>query len=656
MRSALVASSHVDSTLRLASATVGILSTDSQAIRDTFQPLYPVAMSSSASHSLVPLNLLADQEMAVNVDTVPMTLMSGALTFEDKSLWRNSFGVLHDFFNSRTFCDVDICIGSQQISCHRLVLACFSQYFRSMFTSDMSECRNKTITIHDIDETAMMSLIEFAYTAKITLTTDNVQLLLYACSILQVESVARACCEFMAAHLHVSNCIGVRNFAEQHGHRDLVMRADQFILDNFIAVTMGDEFRDMSHKNLETIVSSSYVNVHSEIEIYEAVMRWIKFNVTDNYPQLPKLLSRLRLSQLPPSYLIDVVCTEELIRSDTVCRDYLDEAKHYQMSLAQLVPSIPLTERMLPRKSYAGVLFCVGGRGTSGTPFKTIECYDPRKNLWIQVVEMSTRRRHVGVVAVGNKLYAVGGHDGTEHLKSGEVFDPVTNKWQSIAPMSKLRRGIALAHLNGPIYAVGGLDDMACFSTVERYDPESDTWSQVQNMNYARGGVAVASFRNYLYAIGGNNGTASLDTCERYDPYLNKWTAIEPMKKRRAGAGVAELHGSLYVVGGFDDNAPLDCVEKYDPITNSWSTVVSMSCPRGGVGVAAMGGKLYAVGGHDGTNYLSSVEEYDPCTDRWTQVANIGTCRAGAGVAVVTCHAEDLKDITNITPTAGICL
>jgi len=47
-----------------------------------------------------------------------------------------------------------------------------------------------------------------------------------------------------------------------------------------------------------------------------------------------------------------------------------------------------------------GILFCVGGRGTSGTPFKTIECYDARKNGWVQVIEMSTRRRHVGVVAV----------------------------------------------------------------------------------------------------------------------------------------------------------------------------------------------------------------------------------------------------------------
>ncbi len=52
-----------------------------------------------------------------------------------------------------------------------------------------------------------------------------------------------------------------------------------------------------------------------------------------------------------------------------------------------------------------GVLFCVGGRGSSGTPFKTIEAYDPRKDRWIQIVEMSTRRRHVGVVAVAGQTH-----------------------------------------------------------------------------------------------------------------------------------------------------------------------------------------------------------------------------------------------------------
>ena len=46
---------------------------------------------------------------------------------------------------------------------------------------------------------------------------------------------------------------------------------------------------------------------------------------------------------------------------------------------------------------FLGVLFCVGGRGASGDPFKSIECYDPRNNKWFGVTEMMSRRRHVGV-------------------------------------------------------------------------------------------------------------------------------------------------------------------------------------------------------------------------------------------------------------------
>lgn len=37
------------------------------------------------------------------------------------------------------------------------------------------------------------------------------------------------------------------------------------------------------------------------------------------------------------------------------------------------------------------------------------------------------------------KVYAVGGHDGNEHLGSMEVFDPLTNKWMMKASMNTKR-------------------------------------------------------------------------------------------------------------------------------------------------------------------------------------------------------------------------
>lgn len=96
------------------------------------------------------------------------------------------------------------------------------------------------------------------------------------------------------------------------------------------------------------------------------------------------------------------------------------------------------------------------------------------------------RRRHVGVVAAHEKLcdfnpldvcitqitfahrFAIGGHDGEQHLDSAECFDAETNAWAPVASMSIRRRGIAVGSLEGAVYAVGGLDDSTCFQVRRR--------------------------------------------------------------------------------------------------------------------------------------------------------------------------------------------
>lgn len=42
-------------------------------------------------------------------------------------------------------------------------------------------------------------------------------------------------------------------------------------------------------------------------------------------------------------------------------------------------------------------------------------------------------------VCLSGRVYAVGGHDGNEHLGSMEVFDPLTNKWMIKASMNTKR-------------------------------------------------------------------------------------------------------------------------------------------------------------------------------------------------------------------------
>lgn len=80
-------------------------------------------------------------------------------------------------------------------------------------TGVMKEHSSAEVILHDIDPTAVDLLIEYAYTGEITITPDNVQVLLPGSSLLQIQEVREACCRFLMKQLHPTNCLGIRSFA-----------------------------------------------------------------------------------------------------------------------------------------------------------------------------------------------------------------------------------------------------------------------------------------------------------------------------------------------------------------------------------------------------------------------------------------------------------
>uniref|UniRef100_A0A8C7XLN6 Kelch-like family member 8 n=1 Tax=Oryzias sinensis TaxID=183150 RepID=A0A8C7XLN6_9TELE len=539
----------------------------------------------------------------------------GSFVFEAHEAWKEFHNSLRHFYEVGELCDVTLKVGSKLIPCHKLVLACVIPYFRAMFLSEMSETKQDLIEIKDFDGDAIHDLVHFAYSSKITLTVDNVQPLLYAACILQVELVARACCEYMKAHFHPTNCLAVRTFAESHNRVDLMDMADRYACEHFTEVVECEDFTCVSPQHLRTLLSSSDLNIHSETQVYNAAVKWLKANPQHHEAWLDQIMSQVRLPLLPVEFLTGPVAKDEMIKGNLNCRNLMDEARNYHLHLSnKLVQDFEYSGRTIPRKHTAGVLFCVGGRGGSGDPFRSIECYSITKNSWFFGPEMNSRRRHVGVISVGGKVYAVGGHDGNEHLGNMEMFDPLTNKWMMKASMNTKRRGIALAALGGPIYAIGGLDDNSCFNDVERYDIECDGWSAVAPMNTPRG---VSKLNGCLYVVGERNVKTS-DVWEIKN--LNDWS-------------------------GFDDNSPLSSVERFDPRMDRWEYVSELTTPRGGVGVATVMGRVFAVGGHNGNIYLNTVEAFEPRMNRWELVASVSHCRAGAGVAVCSSHVSLIRDV-----------
>ena len=87
-----------------------------------------------------------------------------------------------------------------------------------------------------------------------------------------------------------------------------------------------------------------------------------------------------------------------------------------------------------------------------------------------------------------NKIYAIGGYGGGDNacLTSAERYDPDTGKWEIIAPMKEARRALSAVALPDGIYAIGGYNGKDYIRTVERYDIFTNEWMQVPSMNTPR--------------------------------------------------------------------------------------------------------------------------------------------------------------------------
>lgn len=82
----------------------------------------------------------------------------------------------------------------------------------------------------------MDRLIEFAYTASISVGEKCVIHVMNGAVMYQIDSVVKACCDFLVQQLDPSNAIGIASFAEQIGCTELHQKAREYIYLNFSQV------------------------------------------------------------------------------------------------------------------------------------------------------------------------------------------------------------------------------------------------------------------------------------------------------------------------------------------------------------------------------------------------------------------------------------
>lgn len=280
------------------------------------------AESSSGSPVLVGANNVKQQQQQPSTTTTD----HGIMRFRCDSQFSRAFLEMNSLRQTEQLCDVVLEVEGETVTAHRVVLASLSAYFRAMFTQQMAESKQRLITINGVDSSTLKSLVEYAYTATIDISEDNVQSILSAASVLQFQEVKQACSEFLRRQLDTDNCLGIKVFAEAHGCNDLQKAATVYSSHYFSQVRRRDEFLKLSIDEIKLFLSNEQLNVKSEYEVYEAAMAWLNHEADRRAEYLYEVLRLVRLPQLSTEQLLEEVGHNPLVLSNPKCVELFVEA------------------------------------------------------------------------------------------------------------------------------------------------------------------------------------------------------------------------------------------------------------------------------------------------------------------------------------------
>jgi hypothetical protein len=285
---------------------------------------------------------------------------------------------------------------------------------------------------------------------------------------------------------------------------------------------------------------------------------------------------------------------------------------------------------------------------------------------WRATAPLTTARAGAAVLEANGHVYALGGVDGRNFLKTVEYApiraDGTLGEWHLTAPLNE-ERGFfdAVAH-DGYLYAAGGgngPNGEHLLASVERAPLRPDgrlgPWQRLPvALNLPRRCVKLAVSGDALYALGGFGG-ALLDTVERAEfgaGGLGPFTLQPERMTIPRYVNAAKAHGdTLYVLGGHDQSegrglSAVEYARVSGPAAAAWSSTVAMGAGRYGLAVLSHGDHLYALGGLDGARYADSIElsrilpdaslgPWRPTTALSSPRANFGALEHGGRVYIV---------------------
>lgn len=248
------------------------------------------------------------------------------------------------------------------------------------------------------------------------------------------------------------------------------------------------------------------------------------------------------------------------------------------------------------------------------------------------------------LVAAGGTLYYIGGQDSTATNEQSTVYygtpagggDVTTWTTTTALPAARTKFGVAV--WNNRIYVVGGLDGSAAATSTVYVSSQQNSggaissWSTAStSFNVARSGAAVVAYANNLYVLGGYDGSNYLSDVQfskidTSNGTAGSWTYTNSLPTALSQSDAFAVNGYIYLMGGRTADTVCNPRTLVAPVSAN-TTIASGNNPTGvgewyetnqrftgsryGAAAAYYDGKAYVIGGGCGSTltYASPVTQ-----------------------------------------------
>ncbi|KAF8566692.1 hypothetical protein P879_01329 [Paragonimus westermani] len=376
-----------------------------------------------------------------------------------------TFQCLQSFRQKVQFTDMVLCVGEEELPCHKVVLAASSRYFHAMFSSPYKEQQTSHVLLEHVSPWAVRRLLDFAYLGVLELSTTTVQDVFNVASLLDYPIAMKACIRFMEQHLDITNCLGVEALAELHGLTNLGKAARKMAVENFATLVLeSNEWGLLPLSSVISYVSSDDLDVPSEQCVWQACIAWIDHDPETRVTHFPTLLANVRLRHLERQFLAAQLNENVHLKENRTAQALVRQALERQSA------SIPFETDLPPRPATLKRPTLVVLGGLNSCILNCMQSFSPSKTAWLSCPSMPVDSlAWFSVAVVSNVLFVMGGIKAGTIMSAVYSYSPSRGRWSQCSSMPQARaRHAAVAVGGSHIFVFGGMTMTSCDDDLSR--------------------------------------------------------------------------------------------------------------------------------------------------------------------------------------------